>query len=159
MAGPYDSHHSSLLRSRPCTRAIGFLPFHPSQSPRLFTFAAIRVLCWGNWFRCAGETPVLDVGGGTGWACQWYADRFEDGCEDPAKCRLYFYDDAGPPWALQDEITKGKWSCWDARNRCWAPLVGTPPPPEGLYAGIGATRLSVDAARAIESLYGAPLRA
>ncbi|CAK0888291.1 unnamed protein product, partial [Prorocentrum cordatum] len=29
-----------------------------------------------------GETPLLDVGGGTGWACQWYADRFGAGGED-----------------------------------------------------------------------------
>lgn len=105
-----------------------------------------------------GETPLLDVGGGTGWACQWYADRFEDGGEDPAGCQLYFYDDAGPPWALQDEATKGKWSCWDAGQQRWAPLDGTPPPPDGLYAGIGATRLSADAERAIERLYAAPAR-
>jgi len=104
------------------------------------------------------ETPLLDVGGGTGWACQWYVDRFEDGSEDPADCRLYFYDDAGPPWALQDETTKGKWSSWDAGQQRWAPLDGTPPPPDGLYAGIGATRLSADAERAIERLYVAPAR-
>ena len=115
------------------------------------------VFCWGNWFRCAGETPVLDVGGGTGWACQWYVDRFEDSREDPGNCKLYFYDDAGPEWALQDETTKGKWSCWNARYNRWDALEGSPPAPHGLYAGIGATTLSKDAMHAIERLYVHPL--
>ena len=130
--------------------------YHP---PHLAVVAIVSglVFCWGNWFRCAGDTPVLDVGGGTGWACQWYADRFEDGGEDPDQCRLYFYDDAGPPWALQDETTKGKWSCWDVRNQRWAPVaLGSPPSPDGLYAGIGARQLSEGATCAIGRLYDAP---
>lgn len=104
------------------------------------------------------ETPVLDVGGGTGWGCQWYVDRF--GKEDADECKLYFFDDGGPPWALQDELTSGKWNRWDVQNECWVPLHGDPPPPAGLYAGIGGTRLSEKATEVIHALYsGAPASA
>mmetsp|Transcript_1849 Transcript_1849/g.4504 ORF Transcript_1849/g.4504 Transcript_1849/m.4504 type:complete len:413 (+) Transcript_1849:2-1240(+) len=99
------------------------------------------------------ETPALDVGGGTGWACQWYVDRFASGGEDPALCKLYFFDDAGPPWARKDPATEGKWSRWSTKSNAWETLEQDPPKPDGLYAGIGATRLSERAEIAIRSLY------
>eukprot|EP00443_Scrippsiella_acuminata_P032596 CAMPEP_0115366064 /NCGR_PEP_ID=MMETSP0270-20121206/104609_1 /TAXON_ID=71861 /ORGANISM="Scrippsiella trochoidea, Strain CCMP3099" /LENGTH=177 /DNA_ID=CAMNT_0002788817 /DNA_START=57 /DNA_END=587 /DNA_ORIENTATION=+ len=130
------------------------------------------------------ETPLLDVGGGTGWACQWYVDRFADGVEDPAQCRLFFFDDAGPPWARKDPATEGKWNTedpaqcklfffddagppwarkdpategkwnrWNVERKTWEPLEKKPPKPFGLYAGIGATRLSCRAESAIRGLY------
>jgi len=99
------------------------------------------------------ETPLLDVGGGTGWACQWYVDRFADGMEDPDGCQLFFFDDAGPPWAMKDPATEGKWNRWNIRSKAWEPLGTNPPKPFGLYAGIGATRLSNRAESAIRSLY------
>jgi len=101
------------------------------------------------------ETPLLDVGGGTGWACQWYVDRFRDGGEDPTRCKLFFFDDAGPPWALKGQATEGKWSRWNCTEKVWEPLEHHPPKPSGLYAGIGSTQLSHRAEYAIRSLYKA----
>ena len=58
-----------------------------------------------GWRLCEGVNPLtfeplpageqgqgIDVGGGTGWACQFYIDRFGPGGEDPSSCRLYFFD-------------------------------------------------------------------
>eukprot|EP00443_Scrippsiella_acuminata_P095549 CAMPEP_0115488108 /NCGR_PEP_ID=MMETSP0271-20121206/61302_1 /TAXON_ID=71861 /ORGANISM="Scrippsiella trochoidea, Strain CCMP3099" /LENGTH=1459 /DNA_ID=CAMNT_0002916181 /DNA_START=44 /DNA_END=4424 /DNA_ORIENTATION=- len=98
------------------------------------------------------ETPILDVGGGTGWACQWYVDRFAAGGEDPSQCKLFFFDDAGPPWARKDPATEGKWSRWNPTSQKWEPLED-PPTPSGLYAGIGETRLSSRAENAIHGLF------
>mmetsp|Transcript_75178 Transcript_75178/g.190117 ORF Transcript_75178/g.190117 Transcript_75178/m.190117 type:complete len:572 (-) Transcript_75178:42-1757(-) len=99
------------------------------------------------------ETPKMDVGGGTGWACQWYIDRFEDGLEDPENCKLFFFDDAGPPWARKAPATQGRWNRWNVRAKEWEPLDKNPPKPSGLYAGIGATKLSSRAESAIRGLY------
>jgi len=99
------------------------------------------------------ETPKLDIGGGTGWAAQWYVDRFDDGGEDPAHCRLYLFDDGGPPWARRDEATLKKWNVWDIRTHSWKPIGGMPPRPSGLYAGIGSTLLSEEANARIRALY------
>jgi len=99
------------------------------------------------------ETPILDVGGGTGWACQWYVDRFAAGGEDPSQCKLFFFDDAGPPWARKDPATEGKWSRWNVTSKAWEQLEEGAPKPSGLYAGIGATRLSSRAEGAIRGLY------
>jgi len=98
------------------------------------------------------ETPKLDVGGGTGWACQWYVDRF--GEEDAHECQLYFFDDGGPPWAREESDTIGRWNLWDVKEARWRPLdIDQVPKPDGLYAGIGATRLSDRGKHAILSLY------
>lgn len=108
------------------------------------------------------EAIVLDIGGGTGWACQWYVDRFAEGGEDPSKCKLFLFNDPGPPWALKDEATMGKWSSWDAVGQKWSPFwspfadTEAPPPPSGLYAGIGGTWLSPEATIAIHDLYKTP---
>jgi len=101
-----------------------------------------------------GETPALDIGGGTGWAAQWYVDRFDAGGEDPAQCRLFFFDDGGPPWARRDEATLKKWSFWDLETQSWKPMDSLPPQPFGLYAGIGSTKLSEESSAAIRALYG-----
>ena len=102
----------------------------------------------------AEETPALDVGGGTGWSCQYYADRFGEGGEDPRDCHMYFFDQGGPPWALKDSDTAGKWNKWNAQTRQWEPMTEEgPPKPWGLYAGIGATRLTHEAETAIRELY------
>ena len=56
----------------------------------------------------AADTPALDIGGGTGWACQCYVNRFKpEGSADPAACRLYLYDDGAPGWSgcLKDPRT------------------------------------------------------
>lgn len=100
-----------------------------------------------------GETPKLDIGGGTGWACQWYADRFGPGKEDPANCQLYFFDDAGPPWARTGAPTSKRWSRWDAVGQQWVPMTSPPPRPTGVYAGIGGTRISAEARVAIANLF------
>ena len=71
--------------------------------------------------------PDLDIGGGTGFACQLYVDRFShqrkqyecphgecvrgeelgqnaaddegEGPEEGSLCELYFYDDGSPGWS------------------------------------------------------------
>lgn len=105
------------------------------------------------------ETPVMDIGGGTGWACQWYIDRFAEGGEDPSKCKLFLFHDSGPPWAQKEAPTYLKWSQWDCGGEKWVPMVGAPPPPGGLYAGIGGTILSEAARAAICALYNSSSKA
>jgi len=110
------------------------------------------------------HTPELDVGGGTGLACQMYVDRFKPrGAEDASACRLFFYDDGAPGWdgCLKDAATHRRWNRWDPLRSSWIPLEMAPPMPGGhskespaLYAGIGATRLDpVYGEKAIRSLY------
>ncbi len=107
------------------------------------------------------ETPRLDIGGGTGWACQWYIDRFLPGGEDPKKCKLYFYDDGAPAWpgCLKDLDTHRKWNQWNIELNKWEPVPGgSPPPPQGFYAGIGGTILDKDyGEKAIRDLYQQPI--
>ena len=64
--------------------------------------------------------------------------------EDPATCKIYFFDDGAPGWpgCRKDPATHRKWNRWDLANSRWEPLEGLPPPPSGIYAGIGATILS-----------------
>ena len=110
-------------------------------------------------------TPALDIGGGTGLACQLYIDRFEPRGSEPASaCRLYHYDDGAPGWngCLKDPATHRKWSMWEAISESWMPLDTPPTLPHAdtgshvLYAGIGGTRLDVDhGAQAIRDLYAA----
>jgi len=102
------------------------------------------------------ETPTLDIGGGTGWACQCYVNRFVgEGAEPQHLCRLYFYDDGAPGWAgcLKDSATHRRWNRWDPAAQVWIPLEGMPPTPSGIWAGIGATRLDPEfGMRAIDDL-------
>ena len=93
------------------------------------------------------HTPKLDVVGGTGWACQFYIDRFEPrGTEAAAGCHLYFYDDgaAGYDGHLKDPATHRKWCKWDPLGEKWAALPegALPPKPTGVYAAVGMTRLN-----------------
>ena len=100
-------------------------------------------------------SPALDIGGGTGFACECYANRFRgDGGEDPSGCRLYLFDDGDPNWpgCLKDPLTHRKWSRWDSLQEVWSPLEGAPPTPSGVYAGIGSTRLTEWGVRAIHEL-------
>jgi len=117
---------------------------------------ADRVYAVGYRQAPSAETPALDVGGGTGWACQCYADRFYGENAEPAdKCQLYFFDDGDPDWGgcLKDPATHRRWSKWDALRKVWQPLDGSPPPPRGLYAGIGTTVLDPEwGERAIREL-------
>ena len=102
------------------------------------------------------DTPRLDVGGGTGFACECYVNRFVlDGEEDPSHCRLYLFDDGDPAWpgCLKDPATHRKWSQWEPQRKVWTPLYGQPPTPSGVYAGIGATRLTDWGLRAIKELF------
>jgi hypothetical protein len=110
-------------------------------------------------FRAASSPTALDIGGGTGWAVQFYANRFNgknsktgvDG-EDRSQMELYFFDDnaAAVPGK---EATHNRWSKWIpgkeglASEGEWQPLDpkengGHPPPPSGVYAAIGGRRVS-----------------
>lgn len=108
--------------------------------------------------RSADVMSKLDMGGGTGWAAQWYVDRFKpQGPEDPAECRLYLWDDgnSSAPGCLIDPATHLRWNLW--RGDCWVPLGDGEAPPLSnfrIYAGIGATRLSESGQQAIHALYG-----
>jgi hypothetical protein len=125
------------------------------------------------------KRPRLDIGGGTGIACQMYVNRFaggarEDsigsdgavrvkGCEDTSLCELYFYDDGTPGWSgcLIDPKTHRRWNRWDARSGEWVPFEHSeaPPKPYGRYAGIGGTKLQTDyGAAAICRLYEGSVR-
>ena len=111
------------------------------------------------------QTPVLDIGGGTGLACQMYVDRFQPrGKADASACRLYFYDDGAPGWdgCLKDGATHRRWNRWDPLRSSWIPLEAAPPKPgrrtddssPAVYAGIGATRLDPEyGEKAIRALY------
>ena len=103
-------------------------------------------------YRQPGDVPALDVGGGAGFAAQFYVDRFLDG----DGCRLFFFDDSPTDgWAGCKVVpaTHGRWNAWDVDRETWTPLARPPPRPSGVYAGIGATRLSRDGEAAIEALY------
>ena len=119
-------------------------------------------------------TPAMDIGGGTGLACQMYIDRFEPRGPEPAsECELYLYDDGAPGWdgCLKDPATHRRWNRWQpVLDGASAPgrWVTCQPPSRVLidagrpYAGIGATRLSTYGEGAIRELYEAwreaPLR-
>ena len=89
--------------------------------------------------------PKVDVVGGTGWACQFYIDRFEPrGAEAAAGCHLYFYDDGRrvrrptrtpPPTANGASGTRGG-------EGAALPEGALPPKPTGVYAAAGMTRLN-----------------
>ena len=99
----------------------------------------------------------LDIGGGTGYAAQWYVDRFQPtGPEEPAHCHLYLWDDGNPsvPTCLIDPATHHRWNRWEDER--WVPLADGEGPPLSnfrVYAGIGATRLSEAGLAAIRDLY------
>ena len=113
-------------------------------------------------YRQPQSDPPLDIGGGTGFAAQFYVDRFRAardaqsdlGGEPADGCKLYFYDDSSPGWSGCKIVpqTHKKWNAWDVRAQAWVPLSGKPPPPTGTWAGIGGTRLSPDGERAITAL-------
>jgi len=98
----------------------------------------------------SASTPRLDIGGGTGFACSFYTDRFKHGQEDPATCRLYLFDEGTK---LQDPETQQRWNAWDTATETWQPMTCLPPKPSGIYAGIGASRISPAGAKAIEELF------
>lgn len=83
---------------------------------------------------------LLEIDGGTGWSCQMYVDRFDDGSSD--QCKLYFFD--------QKLL---RWSAWDVSKSCWKHLPGGPPHPTGRCAGIGSRRLTPNGESAIRSLF------
>jgi hypothetical protein len=110
-------------------------------------------------YRAASSATALDIGGGTGWAVQFYANRFNgvnsktgvDG-EDRSQMVLYFFDDNAAP-VPGKEATHNRWSKWIpgkeglASEGEWQPLDpkengGHPPPPSGVYAAIGGRRVS-----------------
>lgn len=100
----------------------------------------------------------LDIGGGTGWACQFYLDRFvgeSRNCGTPGRCNLFFFDDGSPevPSCLIDSSTFRGWSRWHLDDESWEPLAGLPPRPNNLYAGIGASMLSPHGIAAIHELF------
>jgi hypothetical protein len=103
--------------------------------------------------------PDLDIGGGTGWAAQFYANRFteeenpttEVGGEDDSRFKLYFFDDSNPDWKGNQVYpeTHNRWNEWiPQKGRMtplegkWQPLPGLPPAPSGVYAAIGGTIIS-----------------
>jgi hypothetical protein len=99
---------------------------------------------------------MMDIGGGTGIACQMYIDRFGEGegKEDPQQCNLFFFDDSTKGFAHIEPKTHNKWCKWNHSARSWTVLENGPPHPStyNTYAGIGATILTNGTA-AIEALY------
>ena len=111
-------------------------------------FLQVRRVCavYAVGYRAPDPAPALDIGGGTGFAAQFYVDRFRPkvdsdsglGGESVDQCQLYFYDDGTPGWAgccggnAQEMVQVGD---HDGGRQC-----GSPPRPSGLYAGIGGTR-------------------
>ena len=104
----------------------------------------------------------LDIGGGTGFAAQFYLNRFNPdvnvftlcGSEDPETCKMYFYDDSDENWdgcSIHYE-TLHKWSVWNIYSDEWCPLENLPPKPSGVWAGIGSTKLSAKGKEAIKNV-------
>ena len=95
------------------------------------------------------QTPPMDIGGGTGFACQMYIDRFAPrGTEDPSRCHLYLFDDGAPGWpgCLKDPSTHRKWSRWDALRQAWRAVPsadGLPPTVDAFFAD-GAAAAAAD---------------
>jgi len=94
-----------------------------------------------NWYQ-VGESDgcyavaALDssgkVKGGTAWAVQMFIDRF-----DGAPCRCFLFCQ-----------TRGYWMRWERQwERC------TPPPPRGVYAGVGSRKLMPNGRDAIYALF------
>ena len=104
---------------------------------------------------------MMDIGGGTGIACQMYIDRFGEGegKKDPQQCNLFFFDDGAQGFHHIDPITHNKWCQWNHSDRSWTVLPDGPPHPSTYktYAGIGGTRVNDPPSKggaAIEALYG-----
>lgn len=74
------------------------------------------------------------VAGGTAWATQMFVDRFH---QQPCPC--YVFDQQ-----------KGTWNAWEGH---WQEIQA-PPPPTGVYAGIGSRELLPAGKQAIRDLLG-----
>jgi len=107
-------------------------------------------------YRTEGQ-PGLDIGGGTGWACQFYLNRFSRAEPPTGACNLFFFDDGSneAPGCLIDPATWRRWSRWSLGSQSWEPMAGRPPVPAGLskYAGIGSSFLSEHGEDAIRLLF------
>ena len=121
----------------PCKKASASLKkYYPPKSPY------VRNLLRRNWYQVAAAERVYAVSvivdgivqGGTSWATQMFIDRFDGG-----SCECYVYDQLEEQWF--------KWNgLWEA--------VGSPPAPQGVYAGIGTRKLNNAGKQAIRSLLG-----
>lgn len=81
---------------------------------------------------------MLNINGGTEWACQMYVDRFLYDQEPFELCNLFFFDQ-----------TTEKWHRW---HKVWT-AIDCPPIPTGIYAGIGTRDISDAGITAIKELY------
>ena len=149
---------ASRLRLGASSRMSGDL--RDSRRNYLQVRRAELCLCVAYRLPPSAEAPALDIGGGTGWAAQWYADRFRPrGAEDPSLCQLYLFDDGDPSWpgCHVDERTHRRWSKWCVEEGAWSPLAKGELPPRPatarVYAGIGSTVLSTEGEQAIAALF------
>lgn len=93
---------------------------------------------WTNSVYAVGKFKDGKVDGGTAWAIQMYLDRFIYDGEDPARCKLYFFDQEN--------------ACWFVWQDGWQVLPGPPPVPTGVWTGIGTRELNDAGKTAIRTL-------
>ena len=85
------------------------------------------------------DSSLLKISGGTAWACQMYVDKWLYGNGELSTCQLYLFDQ-----------NTDNWYNWSGE---WKPIL-LPPPPTGVYAGIGTRDLSSAGKCAIKNVYG-----
>lgn len=97
-------------------------------------------IAWAEAVYAVGEMKNGEIQGGTAWATQMYMDRFLRDGTDLTLARLYFYNQATRTWMF-----------W---NGIWQTLIGAPPTPAGVWAGIGSRDLQDHGKWAIRELWG-----
>jgi hypothetical protein len=124
--------NKSILRTFPCSSAV----VNDLLRRNFYQVRWCDSVYAVSQFKADGS--LLNIDGGTAWACQMYVDRFIYDQEPMDLCNLYLFDQGSNRWY--------KW------RRVWAE-IDQPPTPAGIYAGIGSRKLTADGMAAIEKLY------
>lgn len=84
------------------------------------------------------DNSMLQIYGGTAWACQMFMDRWLYKVPPTADVPIYLFDQISNTWYTWS----GKWKA-----------ISTPPNPTGVYAGIGSRKLTNEGRDAITAVY------
>ena len=85
------------------------------------------------------DSSMLQISGGTAWACQLFIDRWLYKSPNVTAIPIYLFD----------QVSKS-WYTWTGQ---WKPII-KPPAPNGVYAGIGSRNLQDSGKNAIIDVYG-----
>jgi hypothetical protein len=85
------------------------------------------------------DSSLLQIAGGTAWACQLFVDKYLYTNNHINCIRLFLLDQVSDAWYQWT----GQWN-----------QIDRPPPPSGVYAGIGTRELTNAGRKAISEVYG-----